>query len=188
MDRKAIYVSLDVCDEKNVKAAFAEVEEKLGDVDVLVFNASGPMAKGGILGMEIKTMVQRWNVECLGALLCARAVIPGMLRAKGGTLLFTSATSAFRGSAVLPGFAIAKFGLRALSQSIAKEYSSQGIHSCHIRIDCTLATPKNKTKYDVEKMGDCDEIAKTYFFVSQQNKMGWSNEIDIRPHTEKWTI
>uniref|UniRef100_A0A7S2TKR1 Uncharacterized protein n=1 Tax=Lotharella oceanica TaxID=641309 RepID=A0A7S2TKR1_9EUKA len=190
LDRKTIFVSTDVTDEKRVAAAFKEVEETLGPVKVLVFNASGPNASGaGILGMTIDDVKSRWNVECLGALLCARAVLPGMLREKCGTLLFTSSTAAFRGSASSPGLAMSKHGLRALSSSIAKEFASQGIHACNIRIDCGIATPKVLKKYPNAKgkLGDPDEIAKTYYYLATQSKMAWTNEIDIRPHTENWT-
>jgi len=186
--RKAQHFPLDVSDEKKVKSTFAEVAEAMGDVNVLVYNASGPKAAGGIMGMEIDLVKQRFNVDCLGALLCARAVIPGMLKQTRGTLLFTSATAAFRGSATQPAFSMAKFALRALSQSIAKEYAKHGIHACHIRLDCGLNTPKNLKKYPAEKLGDVNEIAKTYYHIHTQHKMAWTNEIDIRPHTENWTI
>mmetsp|Transcript_23851 Transcript_23851/g.33127 ORF Transcript_23851/g.33127 Transcript_23851/m.33127 type:complete len:261 (-) Transcript_23851:210-992(-) len=186
--RKALHFPVDVSDKKSVKACFEEVSKQLGDVECLVFNASGPSTQGGILAMDIDVVIQRWNVECLGALLCARAVIPAMLRKSSGSLLFTSATAAFRGSATSPAFSIAKFGLRSLSQSIAKEFGKNGIHACHIRLDCGLNTPKNLKKgYPVEKLGDVTEIAKTYYHLHTQSKMAWTNELDIRPHTEKWT-
>jgi len=186
-NRKSMFCALDVTDEKSIKAAFQQIRDTLGTPTVLVYNASGPVARGGILGMDIELVKTRWNVDCLGALLCAREVIPGMLREGGGTLLFTSATSAFRGSKMLPAFAIAKHGLRALSQSIAKEFAESGIHSVHIRLDCTLDVPKYKAKYPNGKFGSIEEIAKTYHYLTTQHKLAWTNELDIRPFTETWT-
>ena len=110
----------------------------------------------GIMDIDPSEFVKSFEVSCLGALLCVQQLLPGMLASDGvgdgkfkkrGTFLFTSATSAFRGSAKCAQFAAGKHALRALSQSVAREYSAQGIHCCHVRLDCILDTPGYVTKY-----------------------------------------
>ena len=87
---------------------------------------------------------------------CVAQVLPPMLASEGGgahrvkkkgTLIFSSATSAFRGSATTAQFACGKHALRALSQSIAKEYGKQGVHACHVRLDALLDTPTYRERY-----------------------------------------
>lgn len=75
---------------------------------------------------------------------------------------------------------------------MAREFGPEGVHVCHVRIDCVLDGPKAREwlgdKYNPENLGNTDEIAETYFSLSQQKKNGWTNEIDIRPFKENWTF
>ncbi|GAB5372642.1 hypothetical protein AAMO2058_001682500 [Amorphochlora amoebiformis] len=137
---KATFFSVDVSDEKSVKVAFDEVRKQMGHPSVLVFNA-GNAATGGILEVDLAKFKKVWEVGCFGALLCGRQVLPAMVEAKKGTVLITSATAAFRSTPRFTSFCVSKFGLRAVSQSMAKEFAPKGIHVCHIRIDCVLDTP-----------------------------------------------
>merc|ERR1719473_2514027 len=86
---------------------------------------------------------------------------------KKGTIIYSSATSAFRGGAKTAEFACGKHALRALSQSVAKEYGKQGVHAAHIRLDCVLDTPTYQTRfsemYAANKLACTDDIAETYF-------------------------
>jgi len=187
---KSLYVHIDVCDEKKVKAAFDEVRKTLGNPGVLVYNA-GNAAMGKILELDLEKFKKTWEVGCYGALLCARQALPAMVEAKTGTILITSATAAFRAGAGWAPFCVSKFGLRALSQSITKEFAPKGVHVCHIRIDCVMDTPMTRASYakgwPTEKLGNCDQIAETYYAMHMQPKFGWTNEIDIRPMGESWT-
>mmetsp|Transcript_11533 Transcript_11533/g.22138 ORF Transcript_11533/g.22138 Transcript_11533/m.22138 type:complete len:209 (-) Transcript_11533:310-936(-) len=187
---KSLYVHIDVCDEKKVKAAFDEVRKTLGTPSVLVFNA-GNAAMGKILELDLEKFKKTWEVGCYGALLCARQVLPAMVEAKAGTVLISGATAGFRSGAGWAPFGVSKFGLRALSQSMAKEFAPQGIHVCHLRIDCVLDTPAARAGYaknmPKDKLGNCDDIAETYYAMHMQPKYGWTNEIDIRPLGENWT-
>eukprot|EP00940_MAST-03C_sp_MAST-3C-sp2_P001746 g1746.t1 len=192
---QSIFVQCDATIQSSVTSAFATVRDKLGPVDVLVYNCGG--GGFGLTPLEIKPddFLQSFKVSCLGALLCTQAVLPDMLKKTGtkkkGTILYSSATSAFRGGAKTAQFACGKHGLRALSQSVAKAYASSGVHACHVRLDCILDTPGYVARWPAmkaqDKMGCTDDIAETYFAIHQQSPLGWSNEIDIRPYTEGWT-
>ena len=195
------HYAMDGTDPAQVKTTFAAVEAELGPVTVLVYNMGGGGFGKGILDIDPSTFMASFQASCVGALLCSQAVLPGMLARQGGdgnhrvlkkgTLLFSSATSAFRGSAKTAEFACGKHALRALSQSIAKEYGKQGIHSCHVRIDAVLDTPnyvaRNPEAHAANQFGCTDDIAETYYHIFEQSPLGWSNEIDIRPYQEGWS-
>ena len=89
-------------------------------------------------------------------------------------------------------FAMGKHSLKALSQAIAREHAQDGVHAVHIRIDCGIDGPKAKEwmgdKYDSDLLGSPDDLADTYVWLAQQPKHGWTNEIDLRPYKEKWTL
>ena len=194
------FFQCDAVDQASVKTAFASAKDALGVIDVLVYNVGGGGFGPTVLEIDPSAFVKSFELSCLGALLCSQAVLPDMLASEGsgthkvkkkGTLLFSSATSAFRGTGTTAQFAAGKFALRALSQSIAKEYGKQGIHACHIRLDCGLDTPSNQARwpdgYAGNKMGCCEDISETYYSLYEQSPMGWSNEIDIRPFQEGWS-
>jgi NAD(P)-dependent dehydrogenase (short-subunit alcohol dehydrogenase family) len=153
-----------------------------------------------VLEIDPDEFMKSFQASCVGALLCAQQVLPAMLAGSGGgehrvpkkgTLIFSSATSAFRGGATTAQFACGKHGLRALSQSIAKGYGKQGIHACHVRLDALLDTPAYQQRYadmmSANQLACTDDIAETYFAIYQQSPLGWSNEIDIRPYQEGWS-
>ena len=115
-----------------------------------------------------------------------------MRKAGKGTVFFSSATAAFRGSAEYPLYSIGKFGLRALSQSLAKAYGRDGIHFVHVRLDCDLDVPIMRdiygSKAKTRQLADPDDVAQSYWLTYLQPRQAWSNEIELRPFTEKWTI
>ncbi|MEM7269858.1 MAG: short-chain dehydrogenase, partial [Pseudomonadota bacterium] len=90
-----------------------------------------------------------------------------------------------------PLYAIGKFGLRALSQSLAKAYAKDGVHIVHVRLDCDLDVPIMRNlygdAYDPAKLADPADIAEGYWLTHLQPKGAWSNEIELRPHGERWT-
>ncbi|MCP5081281.1 MAG: hypothetical protein GY948_06240 [Alphaproteobacteria bacterium] len=104
---------------------------------------------------------------------------------------FSNATAAYRGSKSHPLYAIGKFGLRGLSQSLAEAYSGDGVHIVHVRLDCDLDVPYMRAAYgDRLKPGmlaSPDDVATSYWLTHLQPKSAWSNEIELRPHTEVWT-
>ena len=179
------------CDAGNpgsVSAAFARIRDTLGAPQVLIYNA-GSYAPGGLLDIDPEQFESAWRANCYGGFLCAREVLPAMQKAGAGTLLFTGATAALRGSAGFAGLAVGKFGLRALTQSMAREFGPQGIHVVHAVIDGQIATPSARERQPeraAETFLDPDAIAETYWQLHCQHPTAWTLELDLRPHVESF--
>jgi len=194
------FYATDATDTASVASSFAQARAELGMINVLIYNCGGGGFGKTVLEIDPDEFVQSFQASALGALLCAQQVLPGMLASEGrgphrvkkkGTLIFSSATSAFRGGATTAQFACGKHALRALSQSIAKEYGKQGVHAAHVRLDALLDIPAYREQYAeayaANKLASTDDIAETYFALHEQSPLGWSNEIDVRPFQEGWS-
>jgi NAD(P)-dependent dehydrogenase (short-subunit alcohol dehydrogenase family) len=178
----------DASDEESVRATFRRIDTELGPPDVLLYNA-GAFQVGGILELSIADFEQAWRVNCLGGLLSARAVLPSMLERGRGTIIFSGATASLRGSARFAGVAVGKFGLRALAQSMAREFGPKGIHVAHVVIDGQIDTPRVRAKLverDPSTFLDPTAIAETYWNLSSQDASAWTHEFDLRPSVEKF--
>lgn len=172
--------------------ALGRAQEELGPADILIYNVRNRFTACAPLDLSYADLMDEFRLEVIGALAAAKAVIPAMQRRGSGTLLYSSATAAFRGSARYPHYAIGKFGLRALTQSLAKAHSADGIHVAHVRLDCDLDVPIMQAlygdQYDPDALADPADVAETYWWLTQQPKGAWSNEVDLRPLTERWTF
>lgn len=185
---RSAVVPADAGDAASVSAAFAQVRSELGAPEVFVYNA-GAFQMGGILEVDPAAFESAWRVNCLGAFLCAREVLPAMLERGRGTLLFTGATASLRGSARFAGLAVGKFGLRALAQSLAREFGPRGIHVAHVVIDGQIDTARVRSMVpgrDASTMLAPDAIAETYWQLHQQHPTAWTQELDLRPAPEKF--
>jgi NAD(P)-dependent dehydrogenase (short-subunit alcohol dehydrogenase family) len=185
--RAAVFPA-DAGDASSVSAAFSKLRAELGPPEVLVYNA-GAFQMGGILELDPAAFESTWRVNCLGGLLCAREVLPSMLERGRGTLLFTGATASLRGSARFAGLAVGKFGLRALAQSLAREFGPRGIHVAHVIIDGQIDTARVRGMApgrDASTMLAPDAIAETYWQLHQQHPTAWTQELDLRPAPEKF--
>lgn len=185
---KGRFVPVDAGSAESIKAAFSGIE-----ANVLVYNVSGsgPMSKS-ILEIDPAQLEASFHTSVTGALLCSQAVLPSMIQRKEGCILITGATASFRGSAKGGIFASSKMALRGLTQSMAREVAPLGIHVAHIRIDCAIDSEKAKQwmgdKYDSDALGQADDLAQTYLATAHQPKHGWSNEVELRPYRENWTL
>jgi NAD(P)-dependent dehydrogenase (short-subunit alcohol dehydrogenase family) len=171
---------------ESVAAAFAQVRATFGDPEVLVYNA-GLFAVGGLLELAFADFEEAWRVNCFGGFLAAREVVPAMLKRGRGTLLFTGATAALRGGAPFAGLAVGKFGLRALAQSLAREFGPEGIHVAHIVIDGQIGLQAARQR-DPERSVDSflapEAIADAYWQLHAQPRSAWTLEQDLRPFGE----
>src|SRR5699024_8673645 len=166
----------DVTDSASTAAAFARIRDELGDPSVLLYNAA-MFAMGGILELAPERFETAWKANCEGGFLAAREVLPAMVENGTGTILFTGATAALRSSAGFAGFAVGKFGLRALAQSMAREFGPQGIHVAHIVIDGMINTPTVRGHFpdrDEDTLLATQAIAEQYWQLHQQPRTAWT--------------
>lgn len=169
----------DVTDATSVDDLFAAAVAAKGAPSLVVFNASG-YARGGILELTASQVEAAWQVGCLGAFHVGQAAAKAMLPVGSGTILFTGATASLRGGASFAAFAIAKFGLRALSQSMARELGPKGIHVAHTLIDGQIGTTEGDTKLQPAAIADA------YWHLHRQPRSAWTQELDLRPWVEKF--
>ena len=129
-----------------------------------------------------------WRAGVVSAAAAARAVLPGMLRERSGTILLTGATASLRGSANFAAFAVAKFGLRALAQSLAREYQPQGIHVAHVVLDGVLRGSGSAARFQLgdDRTLDPAAVARTYRQLAEQPRSAWTHELELRPASEKF--
>lgn len=182
-------VTVDAGDAASVHAAFERCRQTLGDPQVLVYNAAGPFVISEVLELDPDVFERAWRVNCFGAFLAVREVLPAMQRAGTGTLLLTGATAALRGSAGFSALAVGKFGLRALAQSLAREYGAQGIHVAHVIVDGQIDSPRIRRMFpnrEAHTFLDPDRIADEYWHLYRQDPTTWSLEADLRPAVEKF--
>lgn len=190
--RRCLSVVCDATVEQSVVEAFDKIKKELGPVDCLVYNAGARKFVGeGILETSVDQFVNFWKINCLGAFLTARQVLPDMKKSKSGTIILTGATASLRGLSGLSSFAVGKFGLRALAQSMAREVSSEGIHVVHVVIDGPVDIPIiRKTLGNIEgKSFEEDllnphEVAQQYWNLYCQHRTTWTHELDLRPFNE----
>jgi len=156
----AVGVRADIADRDAVREGFAAVREAFGPVDVLVNHASdAPWAGVDIDPADFERSLQ---VGPVGSLNCTQAALADM-RERGGTVLFTGATSAVRGREGALGFSAAKFALRGMAQSLARELGPEGIRVAHVVIDGQIATPAARQRRDEADLLDPDDLADTYW-------------------------
>jgi NAD(P)-dependent dehydrogenase (short-subunit alcohol dehydrogenase family) len=129
------------------------------------------------------------GVQDAGAFYAAQQVLPAMVEAGRGSVLLTGATASMRGSARFSALAVGKFGLRALAQSMAREFGPQGVHVSHVIIDGQINTPRiQETSPDREDhtMLSPEAIAETYWQLHSQDRTAWTLELDLRPAVESF--
>lgn len=185
---RAISVAVDATAPVSVKAAFEQVCSQLGHVDVFVYNA-GAFQVAGILELTPEQFETNWKINCFGAFLGAQQVLPAMVERGEGTILLTGATAALKGSARFAGLAVGKFGLRALAQSLAREFGPQGIHVAHIVVDGMINTARVRTiapNKEEHTLLNPEAIAEMYWQLHKQDKTAWTLELDLRPAVEKF--
>lgn len=177
----------DVSHPAEVISAIAQVREKLGPIGVLIYNASDSSGNG-LLETTVEQFEQSWRVAALGGFVCAQETARDMLASGGGAMLFTGATSSVRGGGWM-GFSSAKFALRGLVQSLARELWPQGVHVAHVVVDGLIGTPRDSTTIaQSEPMLDPDCMADAYWHLANQARSAWTLELDLRPHTEQFFV
>ncbi|HET7160397.1 MAG TPA: SDR family NAD(P)-dependent oxidoreductase [Burkholderiales bacterium] len=168
----------------DVKRLFGEVDAALGEPEVVVYNASGRV-RGPFIDLDVNAVERAIAVCAYGGFLVAQEAARRMLPKKTGAILFTGASASVKGYAQSASFAMGKFALRGLAQSLARELSPQGIHIAHFVIDGGIAQA-GRVASGPDALLDPDAIALNYLHVLQQPRSAWTWEIELRPWTEKF--
>lgn len=177
------------CDATNaeeVERLFGLVERELGTPDLVVYNASG-RTRGPFVDLVPAEVARAIAVSAFGGFLVAQQAAQRMLPNKHGAILFTGASASVKGYAQSAPFAMGKFALRGLAQSMARELSPQGIHVAHFVIDGSIRSAVRQEPADKpDSMLDPDAIALSYWNVLQQPRSAWSWEVELRPWVERF--
>ena len=173
-------------DPGEVERLFGLVEREMGVPDVVVYNASA-RARGAFVDLVPADVAQAIAVSAFGGFLVAQQAVKRMLPNKHGAILFTGASASVKGYPQSAPFAMGKFALRGLAQSMARELSPQGIHVAHFVIDGGIRSSMRAEPADKpDSMLDPDGIALSYWSVLQQPRSAWTWELELRPWVEKF--
>ena len=160
-----------------------------GGLEVVAFNA-GNNQMHDFATMEASFFEKAWRVACFGGFLVGREAARRMVPQGEGTILFTGASASLRGRPPFAAFAAAKAGLRAVAQSMAREFGPKGVHVAHVVIDGGIAGERLQRFAEfVRAKGengllDLDAIADTYWMLHRQHRTAWTHELDLRPFKE----
>src|SRR5438067_2538326 len=172
-------------DPKDVAALFETVEAKGGAPDVVVYNASA-RARGALIDLEPEDVRRAIEVSAFGAFLVSQQAARRMLPKAHGAIFLTGATAGVKGFALSSTFAMGKFALRGLAQSMARELSPQGIHVAHFVIDGGIRSAMRPVPDNApDSFLDPDAIAETYWNVLQQPRSAWTWAVELSPWVEK---
>jgi NAD(P)-dependent dehydrogenase (short-subunit alcohol dehydrogenase family) len=174
----------DASDPASVNSAFAQVQQEMGGVDVLIYNA-GSGSWQTVEEISPQAFEQSWRVNALGALVASQRVIPAMKAKGSGNIIFVGATASLRGRPKTTGFAAAKAAQRSLAQSMAKHLGPLGIHVSLLIIDGAIASTQSAEANRGERLDPVD-IAGLAHYLTTQPRSAWSFEVDARPSRESW--
>jgi NAD(P)-dependent dehydrogenase (short-subunit alcohol dehydrogenase family) len=175
----------DASDRAQVDKLFADLD-KAGPPDVVVYNASA-RARGPLIELDPAEVQNALAVSAFAGFLVAQAAVKRMLPKGRGAVLFTGASASVKGYAQSAPFAMGKFALRGLAQSMARELSPQGIHVAHFVIDGGIKSARRPEPADKpDSMLDPDAIAETYLHILQQPRSAWTWEVELRPWVERF--
>lgn len=179
--------SCDASDPGAVEALFAAMEPFLGGPpDVVVYNASDRL-RGPVVTLDPGAVAKALAVSAYGGFLVAQAAARRMLPARHGAILFTGATASVKGLAGSAPFAMGKFALRGLAQSLSRELHPQGIHVAHVVIDGAIRSAARPDPEDgPDSSLDPEAVAAAYRGLLAQPRSAWSSEIELRPWVERF--
>ena len=179
--------SLHRCDASSIEdvaALFAALDAGTGTPDLVVYNPSARL-RGPITELDPEATRAAIETTCFGAFLVAQQAARQMLARGSGSILFTGASAGVKGFANSSVFAMGKFGLRGLAQSLARELHPQNIHSGHFVIDGGIASDRPDRQDDGgDQMLDPDAIAEAYLQFHNQHRSAWAWEVELRPWVE----
>jgi NAD(P)-dependent dehydrogenase (short-subunit alcohol dehydrogenase family) len=174
--------SSDLTDESSVEALFKRIGQEQGTPSLVVHNPSWFVMKP-FLELDQTDLVEAWRIACFAGFLVGRAAASAMLET-GGTILFTGSTPSIKAGNGFAAFAAAKFGVRALAQSMARELGPKGIHVAHVVVDGPIDGPGSEG-LKIPKLLP-DDIAQNFLALHRQHRSAWTQELDLRPAGAKF--
>ena len=186
-ETKARTYSCDASDPVQVEGLFRDFVGDLGSPDVVVYNPSGRV-RGPVTDLPPEDVRQALRVTVFGGFLVGQQAARLMLERGSGTILFTGASASVKGYPNSSSFAMGKFGLRGLAQSMARELAPKNIHVGHFVIDGGIGDASDSRSADRGEDGllHPDEIAKSYLHVHRQQRSAWTWEVELRPWLENF--
>src|SRR5438270_5518564 len=181
----ATTIACDASRAEEVEKLFAALDAAGERLDLVVYNASG-RARGPVVELDPAAVEQAIRVTAFGGFLIAQAAAQRMVKQGHGTILFTGASASVKGYARSSSFAMGKFALRGLAQSLARELQPQNIHVGHIVIDGGIGRPGDPRGdgRGPDALLDPEAIADSYFHLYRQQRSAWAWEIELRPWVE----
>jgi len=176
----------DAAERSEVEKLFADLDVAKLTPDVVVYNASY-RTRGPLTELNPAQVENALAITAYGAFLVAQQAARRMLPNKHGAIFFTGASASVKGYALSAPFAMGKFALRGLAQSMARELQPQGIHVAHFVIDGGIKSARRPEPPDaLDSLLDPDAIAQSYLHVLQQQRSAWTQELEVRPWVEKF--
>jgi NAD(P)-dependent dehydrogenase (short-subunit alcohol dehydrogenase family) len=183
----AVVHRCDATSAAEVEALFAAMDQALGGPpEVVIYNASYRV-RGPFIGLDPAEVERTLAVSAFGGFLVAQAAARRMIEAGKGAILFTGASASVKGYAQSAPFAMGKFALRGLAQSLARELQPRGIHVAHVVIDGGIRSARRPEPADAaDSLLDPDAIAQSYLDLLRQDRSAWAWEIELRPWVERF--
>ena len=181
-------IACDAADPASVAELFERLDKDLGRIDVMLYNPSARV-RGPLVELDPEDVRTALTVSAFGAFLVGQQAARRMTDQGGGAIFFTGATAGIKGYPLSAPFAMGKFALRGLAQSMARELGPKNIHVAHFVIDGGVHNPTRnygEAGNPGEKWLDPDAIAQTYMAVLKQPRSAWAFEIDLRPWVESF--
>jgi len=176
----------DASSPERVAKLFEAAEGELGPPDVVVYNAA-LRARGPLIDLDPAEVERSLAIGAYGGFLVAQQAARRMLAQKRGAIFFTGASASVKGYPQSAPFAMAKFALRGLAQSLARELAPQGVHVAHFVIDGPIRHPSwPEPTNPPDSQLDPDAIAQTYFDILSQPRSAWTFEVELRTWVEKF--
>ena len=176
-DTNAKCYACDASSREDVAGLFEHLDADFGTPDIVVYNPSARV-RGPFVDIDQEAVEQALLITCYGGFLVAQAAARRMLERGSGSIFFTSASAAVKGYVHSASFAMGKFGLRGLAQSMARELSPKNIHIGHFVIDGGIGHS------DADDQLSPDAIAQTYWDIHSQHRSAWTWEVELRPWVE----
>ncbi|MBD2355891.1 SDR family NAD(P)-dependent oxidoreductase [Tolypothrix sp. FACHB-123] len=182
----AVSFAADATKPEEVNQLFSDVENQLGTPTVVVYNPSFRV-RGPLIELDPREVAKTLEVTAYGGFIVAQAAAKRMLQQGGGAIFFTGASASIKGYPQSAPFAMGKFALRGLAQSIARELAPKNIHVAHFVIDGVIRAAERQDPTDnPDSTLDPDAIAQTYLSILNQPRSAWTWEVELRPWVERF--